>query len=221
MAIFSMLRTRFLRAVKGFIDPLLSMADNKSFVDPKAKLNRFVRINNSKIGRYSYVGPRTRVCNADIGSFCSISWDCFIGLPSHMAELVSTSPIFVEKYNGTGFSWVETESASYVERRVKIGHDVWIGANCMILEGVQIGSGAIVGAGAVVTRDVPPYSVVGGVPARHIKLRFPEEVVAALLQGAWWNASESEIRSAMHLFTISNPSLENIADLPSATRNSS
>lgn len=212
-------RLHIARWARALISDLLSSVDDKSLVDSKAKLNRFSKIINSEVGKYSYVGPRTRLCNATVGSFCSVSWDCFIGLSSHESKLLSTSPIFVEKENGTGHAWVTAEHTNPIARNTTVGHDVWVGANCLILEGVQIGDGAIIGAGSVVTRDVAPYSIVGGVPARHIKFRFSEEIVAALLQKAWWNAPDREIRAAIRLFTIPDPSLESIAGLPTGSHN--
>jgi len=69
----------------------------------------------------------------------------------------------------------------------KIGHDVWIGANAVIMRGVKIGNGAVIAAGAIVNKDVEPYSIVGGVPARHLKYRFDKETIERLLKSEWWN----------------------------------
>lgn len=200
--------------IKRRASSLFSSTDSKSFVHPKALLNRFTKIRNSSIGRYSYIGPRTKLDNANIGSFCSVSWDCHIGLASHPTHLVSTSPIFYEKHNGTGSSWLDSDALRSPIRETIVGHDVWIGANCTILEGVQIGHGAVIAAGSVVTKNVLPYSIVGGVPAKHIRFRFSEEVIAALLQKQWWNAPEEKIKSTINYFSIPNPTVDDISRLP-------
>jgi acyl-[acyl carrier protein]--UDP-N-acetylglucosamine O-acyltransferase len=84
-----------------------------------------------------------------------------------------------------------------------VGHDVWIGANAVILSGVNIGNGAVVAAGAVVNKDVPPYAVVGGVPAKLIKMRFEPEQIAALEKIQWWNWPLEKIRANLDLFYAS------------------
>ena len=83
---------------------------------------------------------------------------------------------------------------------MNIGNDVWIGANAMILGGITIGDGAIIGAGAVVTKDIPPYAIVGGIPARIIRYRFPNDVINALLSSQWWNLSENILKSNIKVF---------------------
>lgn len=199
---------------KNSLTSILALVDRKSRIDPNAKLHRLTRVRNSTVGRYSYIGPNTRLENTDIGSFCSISWDCLIGLSSHGLSHVSTSPIFFEKHNATGFTWVATDSEKCPVRRTQVGNDVWIGVNSIILEGVKVGDGAVVGAGAVVTKDVPPYTIVGGVPAKFIKARFPENIVLALLEKRWWDAPEDEIRRSLNIFQIYEPMLTDIAKLP-------
>lgn len=149
---------------KRQVSSLLASVDHKSSIDPKAALNRFAKIRNSSVGRFSYIGPRTKLENVRMGSFCSVSWDCHIGLASHPINFASTSPIFYEKHNGTGSSWVNSELPEHSARKTTVGHDVWIGAKCIVLEGVQIGHGAIIAAGSVVTKDVEPYAIVGGFP---------------------------------------------------------
>ena len=122
---------------------------------------------NIKMGRYSYIsGPGCIVFDCEIGNFCSIARQVNIGLPDHQVSFVSTSPFFKPiDYNGRQ------------KHAPRIGNDVWIGANAIICRGVTIGDGAVIGAGAVVTKDVPPYSISAGVPARHIRYRFsPEEI---------------------------------------------
>lgn len=192
---------------------LLARVDSKSHIHKASSLNYGGFIANSSVGRYSYVGPRTKLDNVEVGSFCSISWDCCIGLASHPTDYVSTSPIFSEKLNGTGASWIERDVERPAARRTVIGHDVWIGARALVLEGVHIGSGAVIAAGAIVTHDVAPYAIVAGTPAREIRKRFSEEVIAALLDTPWWEAPDADLRKSIGLFQSQNPSVADIARL--------
>lgn len=99
-----------------------------------------------------------------------------------------------------------------------IGSDVWIGANAIILEGLKIGDGAVIGAGAVVTKDVAPYSIVAGVPARLIGQRFSEDIIIGLLKKRWWDAPEKEIKEKIWLFQKSTPNSDDIEMLPSGMK---
>lgn len=208
----------FVRALlKNIRNPLVSilaLIDQQSVVSKKAKINRFARIRNSNIDSYSYIGPSTRLENCDIGKFCSISWDCCLGLASHEVTQVSTSPIFSTVSNGTGASWLTQDMPVSPPPRTRIGNDVWIGASVIVLEGVVIGDGAVIGAGAVVTKSVDPYSIVGGVPARKIGMRFSDEIVHALLEKKWWNAPEQLLKENVALFQKCSPDLEDVYRLP-------
>ena len=106
-------------------------------------------------------------------------------------------------------NWYEPIGFNEVQP-VTIGCDVWIGMNCIVMDGVTIGDGAIVAAGAVVTKDVPPFAVVGGVPAKVLKYRFAPEIIARLLDVKWWNLPDEEITRIKDLFHIPNPTLEDI-----------
>jgi len=143
---------------------------------------------NVLLGDYSYVGGDCRLMNASIGKFCSIGPSVWIGgLPSHPLELKSTFPGFYQK--DSSYYGVEPEY-EYLEpefKHITIGNDVWIGARAIIMDGVTIGDGAVVATGAVVTKDIPPYAIVGGVPAKIISFRFSEEEIEKLLKSEWWN----------------------------------
>lgn len=176
-----------------------ALVDDRSCINHKAKVNRSARIINSSIGRYSYIGIGSWVCETDMGAFCSIASNVNIGLGNHTMSLKSTSPIFTEARNATGYSWIK-QSVAPPFKRVKIGNDVWIGYGALILGGVTIGDGACIGAGAIVTKDVPPYAIVGGVPAKILKYRFSENTIDELLKEKWWNKADSELKKEIRYF---------------------
>lgn len=152
------------------------------------------------MGDYSYIGYNTNIYHAEIGKFCSISKDVCIGLPSHPSRFISTSPIFVNKVNGTGYSWSKENIFYSVPKKVIINNDVWIGMKSTIMGGVTIGNGAIIAAHSVVTKDIPPYAVVAGVPAKIIKYRFPEEIISELLKSEWWDRSDEFLQKRIASF---------------------
>lgn len=195
-----------LKYLLGFILNLLNPAvsifakiDNRSHVSRKAKVYGNVQVTNSTMGDYSYVGRNSRVIHADIGKFCSIAGETKIGMGTHTLDKISTSPIFTEAKNGTKHSWVK-EPAVNPFKRVVVGNDVWIGQCVMVMGGVTIGDGAVIGAGAIVTKDVPPYAIVAGVPAKIIRYRFSDEVISHLCDIKWWNLPEEEIRNSISLY---------------------
>lgn len=130
-----------------------------------------------------------------IGKFCSIACGAKFIFTSanHSMKSLSTYPfpIFADQW---GLDWKNVADAWDNKGDIVIGNDVWIGYEAVILSGVHIGNGAIIGTRAVVTRDVPPFAVVGGVPAKEIKKRFDEETIAKLQQIEWWNWPFEKIR---------------------------
>lgn len=147
--------------------------------------NRRSYFNDSIIGAFSYAGSNTIMNYASIGKFCSLARNVDIGGFDHDYHKVTTMPMFrfLQLSEGGNPEVGEKELC-------QVGNDVWIAAGAQILHKVKIGDGAVIGGGAVVTKDVPPYAIVAGVPSRIIKFRFDERIIADLLEIRWWDWPE-------------------------------
>ncbi len=192
---------------------ILARCDAKSHVSKNAVVYRFTRLLRSEIGDFTYIAPSAELYFTKVGKFCSIGKGVHIGFASHPIDRISTSPVFYSKSNAVRTSFVDT--VTYDEyRRTEIGNDVWIGAGAFVMQGVTIGDGSIVAAHAVVTRDVLPYSIIGGVPAKLIRPRFPAEIVNSLQSLAWWNRDVAWIRAKAGIFSrpLTADSLQHLID---------
>ncbi len=189
--------------------PLFTAIDDSSVVDKKARVGKRCKVFHSSLGAYSYIGRGTQLIHANVGKFCSISGNVVIGMGHHTLSNLSTSPLFTEKHNGTGHSWTDNESLMPY-KPVTIGNDVWVGTRAMVLGGVTIGDGAVVGAGAIVTKDIPPYAIVAGVPAKVIRYRFEADVIAKLLDIKWWKLPDELLKDNITLFQSDSIDLEKL-----------
>jgi len=158
------------------------------------------RIYNSSIGDYTYVGNHCVINECKVGGYCSIASNVKIGMGRHPVSYISTSPLFYAKKNPFKVQMVSENKFKECEKTI-IGSDVWIGINAIIKDGIEIEHGAIVGAGSVVTKDVPPYAVVAGTPAKIIKYRFEERIIKELFEINWWQYDLFEIKKAVELFS--------------------
>ena len=177
---------------KIFKKILRGKAIYNSVIDTTTKVNSGSSIVNSKLGRYNNIGYDNELNNVEMGSFCSLSDHVFIGGDEHPLDWVSTSPVF-EGINHSGPKRKFAKFEVPLTAKTYIGNDVWIAHGVCIKAGVTIGTGAAIGTGAVVTKDVPPYAIVAGVPAKIIRYRFDENIISDLLDSNWWELSEEQL----------------------------
>lgn len=177
----------------------------RTFVDTRSQLSEFNRLHGaclileSRLGAHTYA-TNARIACTSVGKFCSIGPQTLIGgLGRHPSDWVSTHPAFYSTLGVTGMTFAQGTHFEEL-RETRIGNDVWIGARAIVLDGVTVGDGAIIAAGAVVTRDVAPYTIVGGVPARPLRTRVAPELVPRLLALRWWDWPEELLARGAPLF---------------------
>lgn len=183
----------------------MTSSDDLRFQNSEPRIHSTAQLKSVKLGRYADIGERVILREvtvgdftyferngegiyAEIGKFCSIAANVRINALEHPMERLTTHKVSYRPNEYFRYLGVDGEfRARRQEQRVVIGNDVWIGHGAVITPGVQIGHGAVIGANAVVTKDVPPYHVVGGVPAHFIRKRFENAVIERLLELEWWN----------------------------------
>lgn len=164
---------------------------------------------NSSLGYATYVGKNCIMPNVVLGSYCSIAGNVEVLPYTHPTSIhVSTHPAFFSLLKQAGFTF--TKKQLFQEQlffdkekgiNVKIGNDVWIGKNVLIMGGIEIGDGAIVAAGTILLKNVPPYAIVGGIPAKVIRYRFNEEQIRFLTKIKWWEKTPNWLSEHVELFS--------------------
>ncbi len=183
--------------------------DNTKVID--SKLGHFVeigegtRILESTLGDYSYTDRYADIAYSTLGKFVNVAAFSRINPSEHPYQRASLHHFMYR----SSYYWAdeEDEVALFEWRRsrpVKIGHDTWIGHGAIVMKGVTIGDGAVIASHSVVTKDVPPYAIVGGVPAKFIKWRHPQKIAQRLIDLAWWDWDHETLRKALPDFRALN-----------------
>jgi len=168
------------------IDPSVRMRETQ--IGAQCEVLAETYIEYSELGDFSYLGEHCCVADAQIGRFTAIANHVRIGAPNHPMDRASQHRFtYCPEYYDAQAARDNDFFAARRAERVVIGNDVWIGHGVIVLPGVTVGDGAVLAAGAVVTKDVPPYTIVGGVPAKVIRARFATDIAAQLQAIAWWN----------------------------------
>lgn len=183
--------------------------------DPKPRIHQTAKLKDTRCGPFSDIGERVILRDvvvgdftyierhsegiyADIGKFCSISSNVRINALEHPMERATTHKLTYRPNEYFFFHGVDQDfRARRQAKRVTIGHDVWIGHGAVIMPAVKIGNGAVIGANAVVTKDVPPYAIIAGVPAKFLRWRFMESIITRLENLKWWDWSHETLASAV------------------------
>ena len=161
-----------------------------------SRVKDYAEVHNSRLDQYSYVSQFSIVNKTKIGKFSSIANGCYIGLWEHNTD-VSTHSFYLYEHSGNfvqGYKNYKKDNIMTI-----IGHDVWVGANAVIMKGVTVGDGAIIGASAVVTKDVPSYAIAVGNPAKIIKYRYGKKDIKWLLELEWWNFSRKKLKELIKM----------------------
>ena len=156
---------------------------------------------NCQIGRHTYFSTDCTFRNVTVGSFCSVGPGAMAGMGRHPSHgWFSTAPVFFSPRCSPTLTSFCTEPQFEELLPITVGHDVWIGTRALIMDGVTIGSGAIIGAGAVVTKDVAPYAICAGVPARVLRFRYSPAIIERLLALQWWTWNDSKLGALWKTF---------------------
>jgi acetyltransferase-like isoleucine patch superfamily enzyme len=181
------------------IDPTCDLGHDVEVIDSVLEawvgIAHHANVRSSTLGAYSSIGRFSKVTHCRVGRFTAVSWDVTLNATVHPIDHLTTNAF---PYGPSVGGFVTTRAD--LNRPLDVGHDVWIGANAVVMPGATIGNGAIVGAGAVVTNPVPPYAIVAGVPARVQRLRFPDEWVERLLRCPWWELDRDVLKANVALF---------------------
>lgn len=196
----------------GAEDPLAQRAGARPYIDPQASVHDSIlgpwtrvggrtSLSETAMGAYSYIVTDSSAAYATIGKFCSIARDVRINPGNHPTWRAAQHHF---SYRAVWYELGDTDDEDFFEWRrshdVTIGHDVWVGHGATVLAGVSVGTGAVVGAGAVVSKDVEPFTIVAGVPARPLRERFPKAIQQGLLDLGWWHWEQERLAEALEDF---------------------
>lgn len=186
---FKYIWNRLLKKMRG-------VATANSTIHRTSKVESGSQFINSSMGKYSFCGYDCKIINCKIGSYCSIADGVIVGGAQHPIEWVSTSPVFYRGKDSIKKKYCEHDRPT--DRTTQIGNDVWIGDRAMLKAGINIGDGAVIGMGSIVTKDVGPYEIWAGNPAKFIRKRFSDEIVELLIIKKWWDRPDSMISDAAY-----------------------
>lgn len=198
------------RIIRSSIGEVSSIGDNTtvrdSTVGKYSQIQRHCDLLRANVGNYTIIERYAVLHDVTIGSFCEMSWLCSAGGDNHNYSLPSIHHFYWQTYFGFEDNENSIGKKNFFSKlnseECVIGNDVWIGTGVTINRKVRVGNGAILASGCVVTKDVPDYAIVGGVPAKVIKYRFDEETRNRLLNIAWWNWPEHVLKENRHLFEV-------------------
>lgn len=195
---------KYLIAKKRFqtsrLDPIClisydSKLEGKNYVGAQAK------ILSSRLGKYSYVGSNSELMLSNVSRYVSIAPSVIIGLQGHNLRLASTYPPFWYSNQTCSVGITGTNGIEYSFEKTTVEADCWIGHSALIMAGVKLGTGSVVGAGAVVTRDLEPFGIYAGSPAKLIRYRFNSHDISRLLDSQWWNLDFLEAQAFLSNFS--------------------
>ena len=181
---------------------VLSYISKNTTLSKKVTIKSGVLLSNKikSIGYGTYIGDRVSIFNCStIGNYCSISHSVKIGLDNHELNSITTSPLLTEKQNKSKPTVIE--------------HDVLISANVTVLSGITIGTGSIIGAGSFVNKDIPPYAIVAGSPAKIIRYRYENDIVLKLIKSKWWVYDQNDLLKLQNYFKSPEIFVDKINDL--------
>ncbi len=197
-----------------------AIIDNRDFFEGNNFIGQNASVLDCFMGNASYIAFESNLSHCIIGRYTCIGPYVKIISGKHPVRFASIHPFFYTKENQIGLSFVEKtkfKEHDYIDTEhhyhVLIGNDVWIGSGAQIMAGIKVGDGAIIAAGALVTKDVSPYTIVAGVPAKEIKKRFDEETIARFIKIRWWDSDETIIKDNAELFEDVEQMLNKFEDI--------
>lgn len=195
-------RLRLMKSISGFTAKWNSSLCPDSIVSEYSRLFGGAKLYKSSIGRFTHI-HNSSLALTDVGAFSSIASDSIIGGGGeHPLNQVSTHAVFYSENNYINKEIAFTSSQLFSDsiKPVSIGNDVWVGSNTIIKQGVTIGNGAVIATGSVVVKDVPPYAIVGGVPAKVIRYRHNDELIELLQKSNWWDWPVEKLQVISDMF---------------------